>query len=195
MGKNAAGDSSASQGCGESPTGPDPVPAENRHPNQLQEAAGLNSVSTATEKSRPDPHCSLECPCGWVFPTVLPSLQILIPLSFIMKKVEAIIRPVKLDDVKTALVDAGIIGMTITDCRGFGRQKGQVERYRGTEFTVEFINKVKVEVVVDDDKVDAAIEAIAGPSRTGEIGDGKIFVTNVEKAVRIRTSETGTIAL
>lgn len=112
-----------------------------------------------------------------------------------MKKVEAIIRPIKLDDVKTALVDAGIIGMTITDCRGFGRQKGQVESYRGTEFTVEFINKVKVEVVVDDDKVDAAIEAIAGPSRTGEIGDGKIFVTNVEKAVRIRTSETGTIAL
>ncbi|MGB5239598.1 MAG: P-II family nitrogen regulator [Prochlorococcaceae cyanobacterium] len=112
-----------------------------------------------------------------------------------MKKVEAIIRPIKLDDVKTALVDAGIIGMTITDCRGFGRQKGQVERYRGTEFTVEFINKVKVEVVVDDDKVDAAIEAIAAPSRTGEIGDGKIFVTNVEKAVRIRTSETGTIAL
>ncbi|MDM7937319.1 MAG: P-II family nitrogen regulator [Cyanobium sp. CZS 48M] len=112
-----------------------------------------------------------------------------------MKKVEAIIRPVKLDDVKTALVDAGIIGMTITDCRGFGRQKGQVEVYRGAEFTVEFINKVKVEVVVDDDKVDAAIEAIAGPSRTGEIGDGKIFVTAVEKAVRIRTSETGTIAL
>jgi nitrogen regulatory protein PII len=112
-----------------------------------------------------------------------------------MKKVEAIIRPTKLDEVKEALVAAGIVGMTITDCRGFGRQKGQVERYRGAAFTVDFLNKVKVEVVVDDDKVEAAIEAIAGPSRTGQIGDGKIFVTNVERALRIRTSESGVIAL
>lgn len=112
-----------------------------------------------------------------------------------MKKVEAIIRPAKIDDVKTALVDAGIIGMTITDVRGFGRQKGQVETYRGTEFTVEFITKVKLEVVVDDDKVDAVITAICGPSRTGEIGDGKIFVLPVESVVRIRTSESGTSAI
>ncbi|APD48850.1 P-II family nitrogen regulator [Synechococcus sp. CS-602] len=111
-----------------------------------------------------------------------------------MKKVEAIIRPAKIDDVKTALVEAGIIGMTITDVRGFGRQKGQVETYRGTEFTVEFITKVKVEVVVDDEKVDAVISAISA-SRTGEIGDGKIFVLPVESVVRIRTSESGPSAI
>jgi len=107
-----------------------------------------------------------------------------------MKKVEAIIRPSKIDDVKTSLVNAGIIGMTITDVRGFGRQKGQIETYRGTEFTVEFLSKVKVEVVVEDEKVDAVIAAITGPSRTGEIGDGKIFVSPVEIVVRIRTSES-----
>jgi nitrogen regulatory protein PII len=112
-----------------------------------------------------------------------------------MKKIEAIIRPSKLDDVKSALVDAGIIGMTITDVRGFGRQKGQIETYRGTEFTVEFITKVKVEVVVDDDKVDTVIAAITGPSRTGEIGDGKIFVLPVESVIRIRTSESGVAAI
>jgi nitrogen regulatory protein PII len=112
-----------------------------------------------------------------------------------MKKIEAIIRPYKIDDVKSSLVEAGIIGMTITDVRGFGRQKGQVETYRGNEFTVEFITKVKVEVVVDDDKVDTVITAITGPSRTGEIGDGKIFVLPVESVVRIRTSESGVAAI
>ncbi|MCP9773481.1 P-II family nitrogen regulator [Synechococcus sp. Tobar12-5m-g] len=112
-----------------------------------------------------------------------------------MKKVEAIIRPSKIEDVKTSLVEAGIIGMTITDVRGFGRQKGQVETYRGTEFTVEFLSKVKVEVVVEDDKVDTVIAAITGASRTGEIGDGKIFVLPVENVVRIRTSESGTSAI
>jgi len=112
-----------------------------------------------------------------------------------MKKIEAIIRPSKIEDVKTSLVEAGIIGMTITDVRGFGRQKGQVETYRGTEFTVEFLTKIKVEVVVDDDKVDAVIAAITGSSRTGEIGDGKIFVLPVENVVRIRTSETGVAAI
>ncbi|MCT0198995.1 P-II family nitrogen regulator [Synechococcus sp. CS-1325] len=112
-----------------------------------------------------------------------------------MKKIEAIIRPSKIDDVKTSLVNAGIIGMTITDVRGFGRQKGQVETYRGTEFTVEFLSKVKVEVVVEDDKVASVIEAITGPSRTGEIGDGKIFVIPVEDVVRIRTAESGSSAI
>ncbi|MCP9883569.1 P-II family nitrogen regulator [Synechococcus sp. ATX 2A4] len=112
-----------------------------------------------------------------------------------MKKIEAIIRPTKIDDVKTALVNAGIIGMTITDVRGFGRQKGQVETYRGAEYTIEFITKVKVEVVVEDDKVDTVIAAITGPSRTGEIGDGKIFVLPVESVVRIRTSESGAAAI
>lgn len=92
-------------------------------------------------------------------------------------------------------MEAGIIGMTITDVRGFGRQKGQVETYRGTEFTVEFLSKVKVEVVVEDDKVDTVIAAITGASRTGEIGDGKIFVLPVENVVRIRTSESGTSAI
>ena len=112
-----------------------------------------------------------------------------------MKKIEAIIRPAKIDDVKTALVEAGIIGMTITDVRGFGRQKGQVETYRGTEFTVEFLSKVKVEVVVEDEKVETVLEAITSQSRTGEIGDGKIFVLPVETAVRIRTSESGPAAI
>ena len=97
-----------------------------------------------------------------------------------MKKVEAVIRPFKLEDVKLALVNAGIVGMTVSEVRGFGRQKGQVERYRGSEFTVEFLQKLKVEVVVDDDRVDAVIHAIAEAAKTGEIGDGKIFVSSVD---------------
>ena len=108
-----------------------------------------------------------------------------------MKKIEAIIRPFKLEDVKIALVNAGIVGMTVSEVRGFGRQKGQVERYRGNEFTVEFLSKIKITTVVTDDKVDAAISAISEAARTGEIGDGKIFVTPVEEVVRIRTGETG----
>jgi len=112
-----------------------------------------------------------------------------------MKKVEAIIRPFKLEDVKIALVNAGIVGMTVSEVRGFGRQKGQVERYRGTEFTVEFLPKAEIMAVVADDKVDAAIGAILEEARTGEIGDGKIFVTPVERAIRIRTSDSGEIAL
>lgn len=106
-----------------------------------------------------------------------------------MKKVEAIIRPFKLDDVKVALVNAGIIGMTVSEVRGFGRQKGQVERYRGSEFTVEFLQKLKVEVVVDDDKVNSVIEAIRDAAKTGEIGDGKIFVSPIDSVVRIRTGD------
>ena len=106
-----------------------------------------------------------------------------------MKKVEAIIRPFKLDQVKIALVNAGIVGMTVSEVRGFGRQKGQTERYRGSEYTVEFLQKLKLEVVVEDDQVQTVIDKIIAASRTGEIGDGKIFVFPVDKIVRIRTGE------
>ncbi|MBJ7364780.1 MULTISPECIES: P-II family nitrogen regulator [unclassified Synechococcus] len=106
-----------------------------------------------------------------------------------MKKVEAIIRPFKLDDVKMALVNAGIIGMTVSEVRGFGRQKGQVERYRGSEFTVEFLQKLKLEIVVDDSQVDTVVSAVQEAARTGEIGDGKIFVSSVEAVIRIRTGD------
>ncbi|MBE9154103.1 P-II family nitrogen regulator [Cyanobium sp. LEGE 06113] len=106
-----------------------------------------------------------------------------------MKKVEAIIRPFKLEDVKIALVNAGIVGMTVSEVRGFGRQKGQVERYRGSEFTVEFLQKLKLEIVVDDDKVDTVVDAIQDAARTGEIGDGKIFVGTIDGVIRIRTGD------
>tara|TARA_B100000700_G_C14222738_1_gene480017 strand:- start:105 stop:443 length:339 start_codon:yes stop_codon:yes gene_type:complete len=112
-----------------------------------------------------------------------------------MKKVEAIIRPFKLEDVKVALVNAGVVGMTVSEVRGFGRQKGQVERYRGSEFTVEFLQKLKIEVVIADEKVEMVINAIAEASKTGEIGDGKIFVLPVESVVRIRTSDKNEVAL
>ncbi len=106
-----------------------------------------------------------------------------------MKKVEAIIRPFKLEDVKIALVNAGIVGMTVSEVRGFGRQKGQVERYRGSEFTVEFLQKLKLEIVVDDDKVGIVVSAIQDAARTGEIGDGKIFVSTIDSVIRIRTGD------
>jgi len=112
-----------------------------------------------------------------------------------MKKIEAIVRPFKLEDVKVALVNSGIVGMTVSEVRGFGRQKGQVERYRGSEFTVEFLQKLKIEVVVADDKVDSVLKAIAEAAKTGEIGDGKIFITPVESVVRIRTNELDEAAL
>ncbi|MBW4472500.1 MAG: P-II family nitrogen regulator [Stenomitos rutilans HA7619-LM2] len=106
-----------------------------------------------------------------------------------MKKVEAIIRPFKLDEVKIALVNAGIVGMTVSEVRGFGRQKGQTERYRGSEYTVEFLQKLKVEIVVEDDQIDMVVEKIIVAARTGEIGDGKIFITPVDQIIRIRTGE------
>lgn len=106
-----------------------------------------------------------------------------------MKKVEAIIRPFKLDEVKIALVNGGIVGMTVSEVRGFGRQKGQTERYRGSEYTVEFLQKLKVEIVVEDDQVDLVVDKIIAAARTGEIGDGKIFISPVEQVVRIRTGE------
>jgi len=112
-----------------------------------------------------------------------------------MKKIEAIIRPFKLEDVKIALVNSGIVGMTVSEVRGFGRQKGQVERYRGSEFTVEFLQKLKVEVVVEDEKVISVIDAIAEAAKTGEIGDGKIFITSIDSVVRIRTGDKDEEAL
>jgi len=112
-----------------------------------------------------------------------------------MKKIEAIIRPFKLEDVKVALVNAGIVGMTVSEVRGFGRQKGQVERYRGSEFTVEFLQKLKVEIVVPDENVETVLKAIAEAAKTGEIGDGKIFISPVESVIRIRTGERDTSAL
>ncbi len=112
-----------------------------------------------------------------------------------MKKIEAIIRPFKLEDVKIALVNSGIVGMTVSEVRGFGRQKGQVERYRGSEFTVEFLQKLKVEVVVEDERVNSVIDAIAEAAKTGEIGDGKIFITSIDSVVRIRTGEKDDLAL
>ena len=112
-----------------------------------------------------------------------------------MKKVEAIIKPFKLDDVKEALTGIGIIGMTVSEVRGFGRQKGHTELYRGGEYTVDFLPKIKIEVVVPDDRADRVVEAIASTAKTGQIGDGKIFVIEVEHAVRIRTGETDSDAL
>ena len=112
-----------------------------------------------------------------------------------MKKIEAIIRPFKLEDVKIALVNSGIVGMTVSEVRGFGRQKGQVERYRGSEFTVEVLQKLKVEVVVEDEKVNSVIDAIAEAAKTGEIGDGKIFITSIDSVVRIRTGDKDEEAL
>ena len=112
-----------------------------------------------------------------------------------MKKIEAIIRHFKLEDVKNAMVEKGITGMTITEVRGFGRQKGHTEMYRGTEYRVDFVPKVKVEVVVDDAKLRTALDAIIKAAQTGQVGDGKIFVSDLSEVVRIRTGETGSDAL
>jgi len=112
-----------------------------------------------------------------------------------MKKIEAIIKPFKLDEVKEALQEAGIQGLSVIEVKGFGRQKGHTELYRGAEYVVDFLPKVKIDVVLDDDQVDAAIEAIVEAAKTDKIGDGKIFVSPVEQAVRIRTGETGSDAL
>ena len=112
-----------------------------------------------------------------------------------MKKIEAIIRPFKLEDVKIALVNAGIVGMTVSEVRGFGRQKGQVERYRGSEFTVEFLQKLKLEIVVDDERVDTVVQAVQDAARTGEIGDGKIFISTIDAVIRIRTGDRDSEAI
>ncbi len=112
-----------------------------------------------------------------------------------MKKIEAIIKPFKLDEVKDALHEVGLQGITVTEAKGFGRQKGHTELYRGAEYVVDFLPKVKIELVLDDGLVERAIEAIMQAARTGRIGDGKIFVTEVEEAIRIRTGERGTDAV
>lgn len=112
-----------------------------------------------------------------------------------MKMITAMIRPGKLDAVKDALVAIDLVGMTVTDARGFGRQKGQVERYRGTEFKVDFLPKLKVMIIIPDEKLEAALSAISTAAHTGEIGDGKIFVSPVEDAIRIRTGDRGPEAL
>ncbi len=108
-----------------------------------------------------------------------------------MKKIEAIIKPFKLEDVKEALTAIGVDGMTVIEVKGFGQQKGHTEIYRGSEYTIDFLPKIKIEVVVPDSTVDAAVEAILKSAKTGKIGDGKIFISNVENAYRIRTEESG----
>ena len=112
-----------------------------------------------------------------------------------MKKIEAIIKPFKLDEVKEALQELGVQGMTILEAKGYGRQKGHTELYRGAEYVVDFLPKIKIEVVVADDQLEAALEAIVGAARTGRIGDGKIFVSEITDVLRIRTGETGAAAV
>ncbi len=108
-----------------------------------------------------------------------------------MKKIEAIIKPFKLDDVKAALSGVGVEGMTVSEVKGFGRQKGHTEIYRGSEYTVDFLPKIKVEVVLADSQVSSAVEAIVQAAKTGKIGDGKVFISTIDNAIRIRTEETG----
>ncbi len=112
-----------------------------------------------------------------------------------MKKIEAIIKPFKLDEVKEALQEIGLQGITVTEAKGFGRQKGHTELYRGAEYVVDFLPKVKVEIVLSEEMVERAVEAIQNSAKTGRIGDGKIFISTIEEAVRIRTGETGTDAV
>ncbi|MEJ2611258.1 MAG: P-II family nitrogen regulator [Candidatus Thiodiazotropha sp.] len=112
-----------------------------------------------------------------------------------MKMISAIIKPFKLDDVREALSDVGVAGITVTEVKGFGRQKGHTELYRGAEYVVDFLPKIKVEIAVDDEIVEQVVEAISNAAKTGKIGDGKIFVTSLEQVVRVRTGETGSEAL
>jgi nitrogen regulatory protein P-II 1 len=112
-----------------------------------------------------------------------------------MKKIEAIIKPFKLEEVKDALAEVGIEGMTVSEVKGFGRQKGHTEIYRGSEYTVDFLPKIKIEVVSSDERLDAAVAAIVKSAKTGQIGDGKVFVSNIEEAIRIRTEEKGESAV
>jgi len=112
-----------------------------------------------------------------------------------MKKIEAVIRPFKLDDVKEALLEEGIRGMTISEVRGYGRQKGHKETYRGSEYQIEFVPKIKIEIVVDDANAEKVVEAILRTAKTGQVGDGKIFISNIEDVIRIRTDESGPAAL
>ncbi len=112
-----------------------------------------------------------------------------------MKKIEAIIKPFKVEEVKDALAEIGLEGMTVSEVKGFGRQKGHTEIYRGSEYTVDFLPKIKLEIVLPDNRVDAAVKAIVGAAKTGKIGDGKIFLFDVQEAIRIRTEEVGEKAI
>lgn len=112
-----------------------------------------------------------------------------------MKKIEAIIRPFKLDDVKEALIEEGVRGLTISEVRGYGRQKGHTETYRGSEYRIEFVPKIKIEVVVDNNNVDKVVDAILRTAKTGQVGDGKIFISDIQDVIRIRTDESGPEAL
>jgi nitrogen regulatory protein PII len=112
-----------------------------------------------------------------------------------MKKIEAIIKPFKLEEVKEALAEVGVKGMTVTEVKGFGRQKGHTEIYRGSEYTVDFLPKVKIEIVVDDEQAEGVAQAIVKSANTGKIGDGKVFLSTIEEAIRIRTGETGSSAV
>jgi len=112
-----------------------------------------------------------------------------------MKKIEAIIKPFKLEEVKDALGEIGVEGMTVTEVKGFGRQKGHTEIYRGSEYTVDFLPKIKIEIVISDEKLDEAVQAIVKTAKTGKIGDGKVFVSTIDEAVRIRTEEKGVAAV
>jgi nitrogen regulatory protein P-II 1 len=115
--------------------------------------------------------------------------------EWIMKKIEAIIKPFKLDDVKEAIIELGNFGMTVSEVKGFGRQKGHTELYRGAEYVIDFLPKLKIEIVVEDEMVEKLVEAIITSARTGKVGDGKIFITPVDDAIRIRTGERGEAAL
>jgi len=117
------------------------------------------------------------------------------PIRRTMKKIEAIIKPFKLEEVKEALAEVGVQGMTVTEVKGFGRQKGHTEIYRGSEYTVDFLPKVKIEIVVDDAQAGSVAEAIVKSANTGKIGDGKVFISTIEEAIRIRTGETGSSAV
>ena len=146
----------------------------------------LISLAIFWQKTGTSPAISLTARRGWEHPGRAEEH---------MKKIEAIIKPFKLDEVKEALQEVGVQGITVTEAKGFGRQKGHTELYRGAEYVVDFLPKVKIEIVIEDSRVEASVEAIQKAARTGRIGDGKIFVLNVEEAIRIRTGETGADAI
>ena len=132
------------------------------------------------------------------FAVYTPNFVARLPPAFVtsaMKKIEAVIKPFKLEDVKQALSEVGVEGMTVLEAKGFGRQKGHTEIYRGSEYTVDFLPKIKLEIVLPDSDAEAAVQAIVGSAKTGKIGDGKIFVSPVEESIRIRTEETGESAV
>ena len=134
-------------------------------------------------------------PTGLLLAPFLAFLYLVSHLDQVMKKIEAIVKPFKMEDVKEALTEIGIEGMTVSEVKGFGRQKGHTEIYRGSEYTVDFLPKVKFEIVVSDDRVQRTVETIVQTARTGKIGDGKVFVISIEEAIRIRTEERGEAAV